>query len=65
MVMNSCLCCDNTLLRHVRQGGLYWYCSHCRQEMPNVTAQSVSASLRKLEKDLLLPSPTLKELTVH
>ncbi len=29
-----CLCCSNTLLRHIRLGGLYWRCSHCYEEMP-------------------------------
>jgi len=29
-----CLCCSNTLLRHIRLKGLYWRCSHCYEEMP-------------------------------
>ena len=31
---NTCLCCSNTLLRHIRGGGMYWRCGHCYQEMP-------------------------------
>ncbi|MBE9229861.1 hypothetical protein IQ264_31140 [Phormidium sp. LEGE 05292] len=31
---HTCLCCSNTLLRHIRSGGIYWRCSHCYQEMP-------------------------------
>lgn len=31
---HSCLCCSNTLLRHIRIGGIYWRCNHCYQEMP-------------------------------
>jgi hypothetical protein len=33
--MNSCPCCSHQLLRHIRQHNVYWFCSHCRQEMPN------------------------------
>lgn len=33
--MHTCPCCSNSLLRHVRHNSLYWYCSHCRQEMPD------------------------------
>ncbi len=25
------------MLRHVRQAQIYWYCSQCKQEMPNLT----------------------------
>ncbi|HCF30121.1 MAG TPA: hypothetical protein DEV81_23630 [Cyanobacteria bacterium UBA11049] len=31
---HNCPCCSNTLLRHIRLGGLYWRCSRCYQEMP-------------------------------
>ncbi|MFB2896273.1 hypothetical protein ACE1CI_25465 [Aerosakkonemataceae cyanobacterium BLCC-F50] len=31
---HTCLCCSNSLLRHIRLGGIYWRCSHCYQEMP-------------------------------
>lgn len=34
--MHTCPCCSNSLLRHVRHNSLYWYCSHCRQEMPDL-----------------------------
>jgi len=33
--MNTCPCCSEVLLRHARQGNIYWFCSHCRQEMPD------------------------------
>ncbi|MBD2482893.1 hypothetical protein [Planktothrix sp. FACHB-1365] len=32
-----CPCCSSTLLRHIRPAGIYWYCSHCHQEMPNLS----------------------------
>jgi len=30
----TCLCCATVLLRHLRQGGLYWRCSDCHTDMP-------------------------------
>jgi len=33
--MATCPCCTDTLLRHVRGAGIYWFCPHCHQEMPN------------------------------
>jgi hypothetical protein len=36
--MNTCPCCSEHLLRHARHGEIYWYCPHCRQEMPNLSA---------------------------
>ncbi|MBD2260678.1 hypothetical protein [Pseudanabaena sp. FACHB-2040] len=29
----TCLWCRNTLLRHVRRSGVYWFCNSCRQEI--------------------------------
>ncbi|MBD1940677.1 hypothetical protein [Microcoleus sp. FACHB-68] len=29
-----CPCCSNTLVRQMRSAELYWFCSHCREEMP-------------------------------
>ena len=34
--MNKCPCCAETLLRHTRQGTVYWFCTHCWQEMPDL-----------------------------
>lgn len=31
-----CPCCSEKLLRHVRQGKVYWFCTHCWQEMPDL-----------------------------
>lgn len=35
--MPECPCCSEKLLRHVRQGKVYWFCTHCWQEMPDLT----------------------------
>ncbi len=37
MRTNTCPCCGGSLLRHVRHGGLYWFCSSCWQEVPSLT----------------------------
>lgn len=34
--MHTCPCCYASLLQHVRQNKIYWYCDRCRQEMPNL-----------------------------
>lgn len=36
-----CPCCSSTLLRHVRHTGVYWYCSHCYEEMPDLSPSFV------------------------
>ena len=34
--MNNCPCCSAVMLRHIRHKKIYWYCSYCHQEMPNI-----------------------------
>ncbi|EKQ69746.1 hypothetical protein OsccyDRAFT_2391 [Leptolyngbyaceae cyanobacterium JSC-12] len=34
--MHRCPCCSEVLLRHVRHGSVYWFCTHCWQEMPDL-----------------------------
>ena len=52
--MNYCLCCSNTLLRHIREGSIYWFCPSCRQEMPNTYSLSeASFSTRQHLEGLL------------
>jgi hypothetical protein len=34
--MNSCPCCSNQLLRHIRHQEIYWFCTSCWQRMPNL-----------------------------
>ncbi|MBW4470828.1 MAG: hypothetical protein KME45_10565 [Stenomitos rutilans HA7619-LM2] len=35
--MSACPCCGEVLLRHARHTGIYWFCTHCWQEMPDLT----------------------------
>lgn len=32
--MNTCPCCSEQLLRHIRPSSIYWFCPRCKQEMP-------------------------------
>lgn len=34
MVASTCPYCSHTLLRQVRSRRVYWFCSHCYQEIP-------------------------------
>ena len=31
-----CPCCSQPLLRHITHNRIFWFCSHCHQEMPNL-----------------------------
>ena len=31
-----CLYCSQPLLRHISSKGIYWFCSHCHQEIPDI-----------------------------
>lgn len=39
MQINSCPCCGGSLLRHIRRGGVYWFCTSCCQEVPLLMRQ--------------------------
>jgi hypothetical protein len=38
--MSDCPCCSNILLRQLRSHQVVWFCRHCWQEMPNVSAMT-------------------------
>ncbi|MEL6221719.1 MAG: hypothetical protein AAFR31_03635 [Cyanobacteria bacterium J06627_8] len=54
--MNTCPCCSETMLRHTRQGQIYWFCTHCHQEMPNLS-MAIAASDCRRTKGNSLDSP--------
>jgi ribosomal protein L37AE/L43A len=33
---HSCPCCSQPLLRHISYKKIYWFCSQCHQEMPDI-----------------------------
>lgn len=39
--MNTCPCCSEVLLRHARHNKIYWFCTHCWQEMPNLSQETI------------------------
>lgn len=43
--MSTCPCCTGVLLRHIRHGRVYWFCSHCWQEMPDPTVATKTSQL--------------------
>jgi uncharacterized Zn finger protein (UPF0148 family) len=45
MTTNSCPCCGNPLLRHVRHQGVYWFCQSCWQEVPLLCSNQSHSSL--------------------
>ena len=52
---SKCPCCSSSLLRHWKQNKMYWFCSHCRQEMPNIKALKQKSFYPTREKILTKP----------
>ncbi len=57
--MNSCPCCSSKLLRHARHNRVYWFCSHCWQEMPDLSEMILGNSLRTHKGEGLVKLPAL------
>lgn len=57
--MNSCPCCSSKLLRHARHNRVYWFCSYCWQEMPDLSEIILGNSLRTHKRDGLVKLPAL------
>ena len=57
--MSYCICCNSSLLRHIRHGGVYWYCPDCRQDMPEADSDTVSQSDSSVLSTILLKPLTL------
>jgi hypothetical protein len=34
--MKQCPCCSQLMVRCIRKDGVYWFCSSCWQEMPDL-----------------------------
>ena len=50
--MNTCICCHNALLRHIRNHQAYWFCAHCHQEMPSHELDASGHFFKAQVKDL-------------
>ena len=53
-VNSSCPCCSSSMLLHLNRRRSYWFCNHCRLEMPNLNYEfkrkktvNLSSSLNK------------------
>ena len=57
--MNNCPCCSQPMLRYVRKNGVYWFCSHCWQEMPDLEALITAHK----QKQQLASKREMRELT--
>lgn len=42
MRASNCPCCGGSLLRHVRQSEVYWFCKTCWQEVPSLNLIQMS-----------------------
>lgn len=63
--MNSCPCCSSQLLRHARHNRVYLFCSHCWQEMPDLSQIVLGNKQRTRKLDSLVKaSPLMPALTV-
>ncbi len=57
-MLPTCSCCSDRLIRHIRQGSLYWWCHSCWAEMPNMEEVcGLSTSDEILENPALVPAP--------
>jgi len=57
--MNSCPCCSSKLLRHARHNRVYWFCSHCWQEMPDLSEMILGNRAGTHKRDGLVKHPAL------
>ncbi len=57
--MNSCPCCSSQLLRHARHNRVYWFCSHCWEEMPDLSEMVLRSSQPTHKRDSLVKFPAL------
>ncbi|MCU0551034.1 MAG: hypothetical protein MUC48_16935 [Leptolyngbya sp. Prado105] len=62
--MSTCPCCSDRLLRHIRQGSLYWFCRTCWSEMPNLEEYDRPLSVATSVPTILQPY-TLRSATSH
>ncbi|WP_071592944.1 hypothetical protein [Pleurocapsa sp. PCC 7319] len=46
---NSCPCCSGSMLRHLGNQRSYWFCSHCRQEMPDLETKATATTKNKIQ----------------
>lgn len=50
---NNCPCCGNPLLRHIRQRGVYWFCTSCWQEVPVLAISKLPSKQESINKPVI------------
>ena len=50
--MTHCPCCAHTMIRHIRQHQVHWFCRSCWQEMPILEQVRVSTRLETLMQQI-------------
>ena len=55
----TCPCCDNSLLRHIRHGKVYWFCTHCWQEVPLLEIEQTPVETN-LAEAIAISKPSVK-----
>ncbi|MDJ0571635.1 MAG: hypothetical protein QNJ53_21680 [Pleurocapsa sp. MO_192.B19] len=48
-INNTCPCCSGSMLRHIGNQRSYWFCSHCRQEMPHIDNKAIASKETKIK----------------
>ena len=59
IIVNTCPCCGGSILRHVRNHEVYWFCLSCRQEVPVLTVNGVSKPNLETRNQEVLPQTAL------
>ncbi|MBD2119242.1 MULTISPECIES: hypothetical protein [Microcystis] len=49
--MHSCPICSGITLRHLVASRAYWYCPHCRQEVPNFLDCSIPRRVERVRAE--------------
>jgi len=55
----TCPCCDSSLLRHIRHGKVYWFCTHCWQEVPLLAIERTPVEA-SVSEAIALSQPSVK-----
>ncbi|NEP57370.1 MAG: diguanylate cyclase [Symploca sp. SIO2G7] len=59
---HPCLYCSQPLLRHISHQGIYWFCSHCHQEIPDIeNLREAKLSLQEVICNQLTQSKQLEK----
>ncbi|MEM7717422.1 MAG: hypothetical protein AAF349_28415 [Cyanobacteria bacterium P01_A01_bin.68] len=56
--MITCPCCSHSMLRHIQNQQVYWFCRNCWQDMPPITTKKdlcFSNQIRELKTSKVNP----------